>query len=474
MSEQSTMKKRIRSIRVRHRGRLEQIRIYLGKMLRMFVYENDWKVLPMAALIAALVSMVIRDKIFVNMEGDLMGAFSLTCVAIWNGCFNSIQVICRERPIIKREHRSGMHISSYIISHMIYQALLCLAQSALTVVVCQYSGLNIPVQGFITDWMIVDIALTLFFISYASDMLSLWISAIAHSTTTAMTIMPFVLIFQLVFSGGIFALPEWSEAISDFTISSSGLKCLAAQADYNNAPMATGWTTLQKLQDKEIGGTVTVGQVLDFFSDQDNKVIADIRSREIMATTTVGELWGKISSSSTYRELYNQQINVSNALNLLSKGEASDENPKDLRTILQTVISSEEGTEGTDAEMIQVGKIIEWLQLNQIAENMKDQQIGAQMTVGELVDLIASNPDASSFRDKGISLKTTVGRLMEMIGVDKVKDMIQRQTAIVSRVPDYERTLENILAYWLKLVFFAGIYALLAMITLEFIDKDKR
>ena len=51
------------------------------------------------------------------MEGNLKGAFALTCVAIWNGCFNSIQSVCRERPIIKREHRSGMHISSYAVSY---------------------------------------------------------------------------------------------------------------------------------------------------------------------------------------------------------------------------------------------------------------------------------------------------------------------------------------------------------------------
>ena len=117
---------------IRHRGRGAQVWIYLGKMLRMFVYQNDWKVLPMAALIAGLVGMVIHKRMFLTMEGTLMGAFAMVCVCIWNGCFNSIQVICRERDVIKREHRSGMHISSYIVSHMLYQAFLCLAQTAVT------------------------------------------------------------------------------------------------------------------------------------------------------------------------------------------------------------------------------------------------------------------------------------------------------------------------------------------------------
>ena len=101
MSEANTSgKKRIRI--VRHTGRTSQVWIYLGKQFRFFVNENDWKVLPMAAVIAGLVAMVIRKRFFVNMEGSLIGAFALTCVAIWNGCFNSIQSVCRERAIVKR------------------------------------------------------------------------------------------------------------------------------------------------------------------------------------------------------------------------------------------------------------------------------------------------------------------------------------------------------------------------------------
>ena len=44
--------------------------------------------------------------------------------------------------MIKREHRSGMHISSYVFSHMLYQALLCLAQTVVTL----YVTLTVGVQ----------------------------------------------------------------------------------------------------------------------------------------------------------------------------------------------------------------------------------------------------------------------------------------------------------------------------------------
>ena len=72
MSETTERKKPVR--RIRHKGRGSQVIIYLGKQLRFFINQNDWKVLPMAAIIAALVSMVIKNKFFFNMEGSMMAA----------------------------------------------------------------------------------------------------------------------------------------------------------------------------------------------------------------------------------------------------------------------------------------------------------------------------------------------------------------------------------------------------------------
>ena len=46
--------------KIRRRGRESQTLVYLGKLFRFFIYESDWKVLPMAAIIAALV--IIRHK----------------------------------------------------------------------------------------------------------------------------------------------------------------------------------------------------------------------------------------------------------------------------------------------------------------------------------------------------------------------------------------------------------------------------
>ena len=423
-----------RKFRIRYRGRSAQIWIYLGKLLRSFVYQNDWKVLPMAALIAGLVGMVIRKRMFLNMEGTLMGAFAMVCVCIWNGCFNSIQVICRERDVIKREHRSGMHISSYIFSHMLYQALLCLGQTAVTLYVTLATEVKSPLIGEVLPIYFLEFGISLFLITYASDMLSLWISSLARTTTTAMTIMPFVLIFQLVFSGGMLTLPAWTESLTHFTISNPGLKVIAAQADANHRPYATIASMVSKMRDNEVGGTVTMGQVMDLLTDESNPTIAQLRSRQLGGVFTLGELKQQLEDSKSFEALRGEQVLPNMTL----------------------------------------GDVLDAVNAAGIMDKYADTTVDASFTLGQAIDLLAGNPDLQARRDQQITVKTTVGELMDLVGEDNVKSFLEQKAAEANYVKDYEYTEDNVVGYWLQLLVFVFAFAALATITLEFIDKDKR
>ncbi len=476
--------------KVRHRGRGAQIRIYLGKQLRFFVNESDWKVIPMAAVIAGLVAMVIRKKFFFNMEGSLIGSFALACVAIWNGCFNSIQAICRERAIVKREHRSGMHISSYMAAHMIYQFLLCLVQTGVTMYVLLVTGVRFPNEGsVITGWMIADIGISMLLISYASDMLSLFISSICHTTTAAMTVMPFVLIFQLVFSGGIIPLPEWSRPMSKLTISNYGIHAIAAQSGYNEMPMETGWKTLASMRDNQIDVTVTVGQILDALNSpglekrRDQVVLksmtvgeiteilndADaslhLRDRKVIHPITLREVLTYIRDSSAAQSLREQTIPLlgdrgitfgSVVEKLLGSGE------------MQSLLDTEIGTSVT------VGKVMDALHADEIAEENKDKVINRPVTLGQVIDFVKDNEAIQKKRDYSFEFHSSIGEILEIIGEEKVKDLVMKKTAAAAQKPEYERSVGNVVDNWLFLFMFICLFAILATISLELIDKDKR
>lgn len=254
----------MRRRRVRHTGRLLQTVIYLGKLFRMFLFQNDWKVLPMSAIIAGLVAFSVGQNLFKTMEGTMMGSFAISCICIWNGFFNSIQVICRERAIVKRDHRSGLHITSYMAAHMIYQAVLCIAQAVIILFVFQAMNINMPTKSLVTPWPLLDIGITLFFITYCADMLALLISACARTTTAAMTVMPFILIVQLLFSGGFFNLPEVAMPFTNLTATKWGLTCLCAQGNYNSLPMVSVWNSALKMKDVDIEGDKPIQEAFEY------------------------------------------------------------------------------------------------------------------------------------------------------------------------------------------------------------------
>lgn len=254
--------------KMKYRRTFSQIPVYLGKFLRSFIYQDDWKMLVMSALIAGLVSFVIKGTMLETMEGTMKGSLALSCIAIWNGFFNSIQVVCREREIIKREHRGGMRIGAYIYSHMIYQAILSLAEAVITVAVCRVSGIRFPRGGVVTPLFFLDMTLTLFLITYTSDVMALLISSIAKTTTAAMTIMPFVLIFELLFSGAVFPLEGISLLLSSFTIARWGMCAICAICGYNSLKMVTVWNMLLKFQNVEYEGTTPLRDVVDLISSE--------------------------------------------------------------------------------------------------------------------------------------------------------------------------------------------------------------
>jgi hypothetical protein len=183
--------------------------------------------------------------------------------------------------------------------------MLCLLQTGLSMYVLKVMDVKFPAEGFMTPWMIVDIGITMLLISYASDMMSLFLSSISRTTTGAMTIMPFVLIFQLVFSGGVIPLPAWCDGLSEFTISNYGIKAIASQSGYNELPMVTAWNTLSGMRNTEVGGTVTVGQLLDLL---DSPALEKRRDTVLVKSFTVGEAAEILKSADESLHLQEKEI----------------------------------------------------------------------------------------------------------------------------------------------------------------------
>lgn len=196
-----------------------QIKIYTRKFFRTLKRESIISII-MGFIITLLVMFVTSDNMYDTFEGTKSGLFSLICVCIWIGIFNSIQLVCREKnDIVKDELDKSLHATSYMAAHFIYQCILCAIQSFVVFVVFMFfmivGGKDI---GF-APWYFI----TIFLVMLSSDAMAFVVSSIVPNPIVAMTVMPLLLLIQLVMAGVLFELEGMSDFVANFTISKWGM-----------------------------------------------------------------------------------------------------------------------------------------------------------------------------------------------------------------------------------------------------------
>ncbi|MEE8841606.1 MAG: ABC transporter permease [Eubacteriales bacterium] len=219
---------------MRYAGRIRQTNIYVGKLFRIFANEKQWKGFISATIITALIASVTGKQMFTEYSATRNGTFALICACIWIGIFNSIQSVCSERGIIKREHRSGLHMTSYVTAHMVFEFFQSAVDAAIVTAVTVFIfGSNMRDADGFKNVNYLLFYVTFFLIIYASDVLGMMVSCIVKTPETAMTVMPFVLIIQLVMCGFIFELKGKAAVIGKITISKWGMNALGTIANIN-------------------------------------------------------------------------------------------------------------------------------------------------------------------------------------------------------------------------------------------------
>ena len=181
-----------------------------------------------------------NDGELFDFTGTQTGLFMLACVAIFVGICNSIQEICKERNILKREYMTNLRLSSYITSKLVVQGLVCAVQILLIMVIffISISGKSYPSSGVVFGSAMIEMYITMFLVAFASDTIALLISSIVKNSSTANTFIPIVLIVQIVFSGVLFELGETMNTVANIMISKWGIAALAATCRLNEGRLA--------------------------------------------------------------------------------------------------------------------------------------------------------------------------------------------------------------------------------------------
>ena len=217
----------------------KQLRVLTARYMNLI--KNDYSrlllLLVQPVAIALLLFLVAQEGTFVNFDDTKSILFALSCSGIWIGLFNTIQEVCKERAILKREYMGNLRLSGYVLSKYIVQGIICLIQATLLTTIF-LNLLEHTVKGG-AIWGShpgMEIWLTMVLTIFASASMGLIVSSLVRNADRAMAFAPFVLIVQLLFSGVLFALGDGALVISKITVSRWSMECLGNTADLNALP----------------------------------------------------------------------------------------------------------------------------------------------------------------------------------------------------------------------------------------------
>lgn len=225
-----------REIKPKKASNLNQLSVLIRRYLTLI--KNDIERLMMIflqpVLIGILMALVAENGIYDKMFETRSILFALMSAGIWMGLFNTIQEIYKERVILKREYMANLKLPLYMLSKYIVQAMIAIIQSAILVAVFVLIKGAPKCDGVVFGNASFEMAFTIFITIYVSAGFGLLISAISKNGDRAMSIAPFILIIQLLFSGILFSLNGVTEKVSYFTFSRWSMEALGSTNDLND------------------------------------------------------------------------------------------------------------------------------------------------------------------------------------------------------------------------------------------------
>lgn len=223
--------------KVNSHSSLRQFIILSKRYLKLTLLDKQrcMFLLIQSPLIAVLLGIVSKKNSFDTFENTNQIIFTLACAAVWIGVLNSIQEICKERTIFKRERAVNLEILPYMASKLVILGIICIIQAVLLV---QIFNLVIPYpKGFsLIGSLQIEIMVSVFLTLFASTAMGLCVSTLVSNNDRAMGIAPILLIPQIMFSGFIFKLSGFADKLSYIIVSKWSLRALGVSFKINELP----------------------------------------------------------------------------------------------------------------------------------------------------------------------------------------------------------------------------------------------
>ena len=204
---------------VRPPSETSMLKQFLWLTKRYFTIKTNDRVNTLLMLAQAPIIAILICLIFKEISGAVL--FMISISAIWLGAQNAAREIVSEGAIYKRERMYNLEIFPYILSKITVLSVVSLIQSFVFIIILfihfnsAIVELNEP--HYLFFWML--------FLSIASTFLGLLLSSLVKTSERAMTILPLILLPQIMLAGLIAKVSNgFVEFISYLTISRWGVE----------------------------------------------------------------------------------------------------------------------------------------------------------------------------------------------------------------------------------------------------------
>ncbi len=185
-----------------------------------------------APLIGVLLVLVSRGDAFTadRIEAKKL-IFMLATTGVWFGVINSAREICKEAAILRRERLAGVRAGPYLASKAVVLFALVLVQSAVLLGVVAVR-VDLPADGIVVP-AALELYVTIALAGLAGLGLGLCVSAVASTPDKATSLIPIVLVPQVLFGGVMFTLHGATATASWLVPSRAAVDALSATTDTN-------------------------------------------------------------------------------------------------------------------------------------------------------------------------------------------------------------------------------------------------
>lgn len=186
----------------------------------------------MTAAIITITCYAVRKDVFATYVATKSCLFSVLMCCIWCGLFNSIALFYSEREYLIDDLNKFLSVRTYVSANLLIQLFLCAVESVVCAVVFsrffEFDSAGIVMGNRQTDFFV-----TFFLITMSADMLGFLVGLLINSITSIMTVIPVVLIAQLLLSGCLFDLDGILDKAANATTARWGFYALGSIADLN-------------------------------------------------------------------------------------------------------------------------------------------------------------------------------------------------------------------------------------------------